>query len=70
MKARLLLAVLYMQHEDFAKAGRSLYKVLQIDKNNKKASRYMEYVKSRTWEGGCGAPEDEERVFPQADAGR
>ena len=48
VKARLLLAVLYMQHEDFAKAGRSLYKVLQIDKNNKKASRYMEYVKSRT----------------------
>ena len=48
VKARLLLAVLYLQHEDFAKAGRSLYKVLQIDKNNKKASRYMEYVKSRT----------------------
>lgn len=48
VKAHLLLAVLYMQHEDFAKAGRSLYKVLQIDKNNKKASRYMEYVKSRT----------------------
>lgn len=48
VKARLLLAVLYMQHEDFAKAGRSLYKVLQIDKNNKKASRYMEYVKFRT----------------------
>ena len=48
VKARLLLAVLYMQHEDFAKAGRSLYKVLQIDKNNEKASRYMEYVKSRT----------------------
>ena len=48
VKARLLLAVLYMQHEDVAKAGRSLDKVLQIDKNNKKASRYMEYVKSRT----------------------
>ena len=48
VKAHLLLALLYMQHEDFAKAGRSLYKVLQIDKNNKKASRYMEYVKSRT----------------------
>lgn len=48
VKAHLLLAVLYMQHEDFTKAGKSLYKVLQIDKNNKRAVRYMEYVKSRT----------------------
>lgn len=48
VKAHLLLAVLYMEHEDFTKAGKSLYKVLQIDKNNKKATRYMEYVKSRT----------------------
>lgn len=48
VKAHLLLALLYMQHEDFPKAGRSLYKVLQIDKNNVKAQRYMEYVKSRT----------------------
>jgi len=48
VKAHLLLAVLYMQHEDFTKAGKSLYKVLQIDKNNKRAVRYMEYVKART----------------------
>lgn len=48
VKAHLLLALLYMQHEDFTKAGKSLFKVLQIDKNNKKAGRYMEYVKSRT----------------------
>lgn len=48
VKAHLLLAVLYMQHEDFPKAGKSLYQVLQIDKNNYKAVRYMEYVKSRT----------------------
>lgn len=48
VKAHLLLAVLYMEHEDFTKAGKSLYKVLQIDKNNYKAVRYMEYVKSRT----------------------
>lgn len=48
VKAHLLLALLYMQHEDFTKAGKSLYKVLQIDKNNKKAQRYMEYVKART----------------------
>ena len=48
VKAHLLLAVLYIQHEDFTKAGKSLYKVLQIDKNNKRAVRYMEYVKSKT----------------------
>lgn len=48
VKAHLLLAVLYMAHEDFTKAGKSLYKVLQIDRNNQKAERYMDYVKSRT----------------------
>ena len=48
VKAHLLLAVLYMEHEDFTKAGKSLYKVLQIDRNNQKAVRYMESVKSRT----------------------
>ena len=48
VKAHLLLAVLYMEHGDFTKAGKSLYKVLQIDRNNQKAVRYMEYVKSRT----------------------
>lgn len=48
VKAHLLLALLYMEHEDFVKAGKSLYKVLQIDKNNRRAGRYMEYVKSRT----------------------
>lgn len=48
VKAHLLLALLYMSHEDYTKAGKSLYKVLQIDKNNRRAERYMEYVKSRT----------------------
>ncbi len=48
VKAHLLLALLYIGHEDFTKAGKSLYKVLQIDKNNRRAERYMEYVKSRT----------------------
>ena len=48
VKAHLLLAVLYMEHEDFTKAGKSLYKVLQIDRNNQKAVRYMEHVKSKT----------------------
>ncbi len=48
VKAHLLLALLYIGHEDYTKAGRSLYKVLQIDKNNRRAERYMEYVKSKT----------------------
>ena len=37
-----------MEHGDHTKAGKSLFKVLQIDKTNQKAQRYMEYVKSRT----------------------
>ena len=48
VKAHLLLALLYMEHGDYTKAGKSLFKVLQIDNNNEKATRYMEYVKSRT----------------------
>lgn len=48
VKAHLLLALLYIGHEDYTKAGKSLYKVLQIDKNNRRAERYMEYVKSKT----------------------
>ena len=44
VKAHLLLAVLYMAHEDYTKAGKSLYKVLQIDKNNPKAQWYMSIV--------------------------
>lgn len=48
IKAHLLLALLYIEHEDYTKAGKSLYKVLKIDKNNPKASWYMSIVKSRT----------------------
>ena len=48
VKAHLLLALLYIGHEDYTKAGKSLYKVLQIDKNNRRAERYMEFVKSKT----------------------
>ena len=46
MKAHLLLALLYMEHGDYTKAGKSLFKVLQIDNNNEKATRYMEYVRA------------------------
>ena len=45
VKAHLLLALLYMAREDFNKAGRCLYKILQIDKSNQKALHYMSIVK-------------------------
>lgn len=48
VKAHLLLALLYMRREDFNKAGRSLYKILQIDKSNPKALYYMSVVKQNT----------------------
>lgn len=48
IKAQLLLALLYISHEDYTKAGKFLYKVLKIDRNNPKASWYMSIVKART----------------------
>lgn len=48
VKAHLLLALLYMRREDYNKAGRSLYKILQIDKSNPKALYYMSIVKQNT----------------------
>ena len=48
VKAHLLLALLYMAREDFNKAGRCLYKILQIDKSNQKALHYMSIVKQNT----------------------
>lgn len=61
IKAHLLLAVLYMYHEDFPKAGRSLYRVLQIDRNNPKAQWYMSIVKKNT-----GKAEVEKRKLKNA----
>lgn len=48
VKAHLLLAMLYMRREDYNKAGRSLYRILQIDKCNPKALYYMSIVKQNT----------------------
>ncbi len=48
VKAHMLLALLYIGQEDYQKAGKSLYKVLQIDRNNPKASLYMSIAKSHT----------------------
>lgn len=61
VKAHLLLALLYMEREDYTKAGKSLYKVLRIDKNNAKAQYYMSIVKSKT-----GREEIEKRKLKQA----
>ncbi|MGL5435260.1 MAG: tetratricopeptide repeat protein [Lachnospiraceae bacterium] len=48
VKAQLLLALLYMEHEDYTKAGRCLYQALKVDKQNPKAQRYMAIVKENT----------------------
>lgn len=48
VKAHILLALLYMKREVFVKAGRSLYTVLKIDRNNPKALVLMDEVKQRT----------------------
>ena len=38
VKAHLVLALLNMEKGDYTKAGKSLYKVLQIDKNHPKSA--------------------------------
>ncbi len=48
VKAHLVLALLYVSHGDYTKAGKSLQKVLQIDKLHPKALWYMSIVKSHT----------------------
>lgn len=48
IKAHILLALLYMKRENWVKAGRSLYKVLKIDRNNPKALVLMDEVKEKT----------------------
>ena len=48
VKALLLLSLLYISHEDYTKAGKFLYRVLKIEKNNPKANWYMSIVKAKT----------------------
>ncbi len=48
IKAHILLALLYMKNGNWVKAGRSLYKVLKIDRNNPKALVLMDEVKKNT----------------------
>ena len=61
VKAHLLLALLYINSEEYTKAGKSLYRVLQIDKNNPKAQWYMSLVKENT-----GRAEIEKRKMKNA----
>ena len=61
VKAHILLALIYMAREDYVKAGKSLYRVLQIDKNNPKAQWYMTLVKQNT-----GREEVEKKKFKNA----
>lgn len=48
VKAHMLLALIYMSNEDYVKAGKYLYRALQVDKNNPKALWYMSIVKQNT----------------------
>ena len=48
VKAHILLALLYMKRNDWVKAGKSLYLVLKIDRNNPKALVLMDIVKKNT----------------------
>lgn len=48
VKAHILLALLYMDRGDWIKAGKSLYLVLKIDRNNSKALVLMDLVKKNT----------------------
>lgn len=67
VKAHLLLALLYMGRGGFHQAGRSLHKILQIDKSNPKALYYMSIVKQNT---GRAEAEKGQGVLPPPDAGR
>ena len=48
VKAHILLALLYLDRGDWIKAGKSLYLVLKIDRNNPKALVLMDLVKKNT----------------------
>lgn len=61
VKAQTLLALLYIQHEDFTKAGRCLYQVQKVDRYNVRAQRYMALVKENT-----GRAEIEKRKLKNA----
>ncbi len=61
VKAQQLLALLYLQHEDFTKAGRCLYQALKVDRYNPTSQRYMAVAKQNT-----GRAEVEKRKIKNA----
>lgn len=61
VKAQELLAVLYIHHEDYIKAGSCLYQVLKVDRYNPTAQRYMAVAKRNT-----GRAEVEKRKLKNA----
>lgn len=52
VKAQLLLALLYIAREDYQKAGKAIYRVLQIDSNHPKALWYKAVVKENAASAG------------------
>lgn len=48
VKAQELLALLYIHHEDYIKAGRCLYQALKVDRYNPTAQRFMAVAKQNT----------------------
>ncbi len=61
VKAQQLLALLYIHHEDYTKAGKCLYQALKVDRYNPICQRYMTIVKQNT-----GRAEIEKRKLKNA----
>lgn len=61
VKAQQLLALLYMHHEDFTKAGRCLFQAMKVDRYNPLSQRYMAIAKAHT-----GKAEVEKRKLKNA----
>ncbi len=61
VKAQQLLALLYIHHEDYTKAGRCLFQALRVDRYNPMAQRYMAIAKENT-----GRAEVEKRKLKNA----
>lgn len=61
VKAQQLLALLYIHHEDYTKAGRCLFQALKVDRYNPMTQRYMTIAKQNT-----GRAEVEKRKLKNA----
>ena len=61
VKAQQLLALLYLHHEDYTKAGRCLFQALKVDRYNPLSQRYMAVAKQNT-----GRAEVEKRKLKNA----